>query len=71
MDTTERIRKLVTKGKLTQYHIAHAADLDAAQLNRFATGRVKGMTVKTADRILSAMGYRLEIVKAKPTRRRR
>jgi len=70
MDTTERIRKLVTKGKLTQYRIAHAAGLDVAQLNRFATGGVKGMTVKTADRILAAMGYRLQVVKDKRRKRR-
>jgi transcriptional regulator with XRE-family HTH domain len=70
MDTTERIRRLVTKGRLTQYRIAHACGLDVAQLNRFATRRVKGLTVKSADRILAAMGYKLEIVKVKRPGRR-
>jgi predicted XRE-type DNA-binding protein len=60
-ELVQRIRDLITQGRLTQVEAAKILGLDQPKVSALVRGRVAGYSIDRLFRFLNALGQRIEI----------
>ena len=68
-ETIGATRRAIVESGWTRAAVSREAGIGYALVHGFMGG-TKGLSLTTAQKILDALGYRIELLQAKPTKRR-